>query len=87
METWRYGDMVTWRHGDMETSNGIRKREAQAIFLNSFTIYSACKWKFIVCPFVDKVTNGSYPFANGLNGLAHLCKLPRTKRAAFARVV
>jgi hypothetical protein len=28
---------------------------------------------FVVCPFVDEETNGSYPLANGLNGLVHLC--------------
>ncbi len=27
----------------------------------------------IVCPFVDEGKNGSYPLANGLNGLDHLC--------------
>jgi hypothetical protein len=27
---------------------------------------------FVVCPFADEETNGDYPFANGLNGLAHL---------------
>ncbi len=27
----------------------------------------------MICPFVDKETNGSYLFLNGLNGLAHLC--------------
>jgi hypothetical protein len=36
------------------------KLVAQAIFLNSFTICSLCKLKFVVCPFVDKETNGSY---------------------------
>jgi hypothetical protein len=33
------------------------------------------KQKFISCLFVDEETNGSYPYANrlnGLNGLAHL---------------
>jgi hypothetical protein len=53
-----------------------RKSEAQAIFLNLFTVCSSCKRKFVVCPFVYEETNGSYPFAsglNGLNGLAHLC--------------
>ncbi len=44
--------------------------EAQAIFPNLFTI---CCCSFVVRPFVDEETNGSYPFANGLNGLAHLC--------------
>ncbi len=49
--------------------------EAQTVFLNTFTICSLCKQKFVVCLFVDKETNGSYPFANGLNRLAHLCRL------------
>ncbi len=43
-----------------QTENGSR-----AIFLNLFTVCSACKRKFVI-----------YPFANGLNrlnGLAHLC--------------
>ncbi len=41
-------------------------------FSKSVTICSLCKRKFVVCPFVFKETNGSYPFANRLNGLAHL---------------
>jgi hypothetical protein len=52
--------------------NRKRKTEAQAVFLNSFTICSPCKWKFVVCLFVYKETNGSYLIANGLtvlNGL------------------
>ncbi len=53
-------------------SNGKRKMEAQLIFLNKFSICSSCKQKFVVCPFVHKETNGHYPFANRLNGLAHL---------------
>ncbi len=28
-----------------------------------------CKWKFVVCPFVDEETNRKNPFANRLNGL------------------
>ncbi len=48
-----------------------RKTEAQAIFLNPF-FCSSCKRNFVVYPFVYKETNGSYPFANGLQGLAHL---------------
>jgi hypothetical protein len=50
--------------------------EALAIFPNPFTVCSSCKREFVVCPFVDKETNRSYLFANGLNGLnglAHLC--------------
>jgi hypothetical protein len=34
----------------------ICKTEAQAIFLNPFTVRSSCKRKFIVCPFVDEET-------------------------------
>jgi hypothetical protein len=58
-------------------SNGKGKMEAWMIFLNLFTIYSSCKQKFYVCPFVYEETNGSYLFANGLkelsglNGIAH----------------
>jgi hypothetical protein len=44
--------------------------EAQAIFLNPFC--SSCNRKFVVHLFVYGETNGSYPFANGLNELAHL---------------
>ncbi len=54
-------------------SNVKRKTEAQTIILNLFTVCSSCKRKFVVCPFVYKETNGSYPFSNGLRGLAHLC--------------
>ncbi len=46
--------------------------EARAYFLNPFTAHSSYKWKFVVCPFVDKKQTG-YPFVNGLNGLAHIC--------------
>jgi hypothetical protein len=42
--------------------------EAQAIFLNPFTVCSWCKLKFVVCPFVGE-SNGNRPFADGLNGL------------------
>jgi hypothetical protein len=57
-------EMETRKHGDIETSNGKRKTEAQAIFLNLFTTCSSCIWNFVVCPFVDKETNGSYPIAS-----------------------
>ncbi len=50
----------------------VRKTEAQVIFLNPFTVSSLCIWTFVVCPFVDEETDGSYPFANGLNRLDHL---------------
>ncbi len=85
METWRHGDMETWRHGYMETwRHGYedikRKMEAQAIFLNLFTICSSCtlppppKWKFVICRFVGKETSKSYPLANGLNRLKGLIR-------------
>ncbi len=54
------------------------KAEAQAIFLNQFTVCSLCQQKFVICPFVDDETNGLYPFANrlnelyGLNGLLYI---------------
>jgi hypothetical protein len=46
--------------------------KAHAFFFNPFTVCSSYKQKFVVCPFIDEETNESYPFANGLNGLAHL---------------
>jgi hypothetical protein len=46
----------------METSNVKRKKESQAIFLNQFTVCSPCKWKSIICPFVDQ---GSYLLSTG----------------------
>ncbi len=66
METHRHGDMktLTWRHGiQRKTEKG-----SPSDFLNSFTICTSCKRKFVVCQLVDEETNGSYPFANGLNG-------------------
>ncbi len=62
METWKHGDMETWRHGDMEAWRHGRgdikwKTEAQAIFLDPFTLCSECKWKFVLCPLVDEETN------------------------------
>jgi hypothetical protein len=52
-----------------ETGNGKQNAEAQEIFPNPFTVCKSCKRKFVVCPFVDDETNGSYPFANGLTDL------------------
>jgi hypothetical protein len=48
------------------------KTEAQAMFLNSFAVCSLCKQKFVIRPFVEEETNGSFPFTNGLNGLMDL---------------
>ncbi len=69
-ETWRHRDTETQRHGDIK-----RKIEAQAIFLNSFTVCSSCKRKFVVCPFVDgrnKRKMSVCKRTNGLNGLAQI---------------
>jgi hypothetical protein len=68
MDTWKHGEMETL---GMETSNRKRK-EAQVIFRNPFTVRYLYKWKFVVFWFVDKETNGSHTFANRLNRLAHL---------------
>jgi hypothetical protein len=51
----------------------VLKTEAQAIFHHWFTVCSSCQLKFVSCSLFDEKTNGSYPFTNGLNGLAHLC--------------
>jgi hypothetical protein len=69
--------METWRHVDMKAANEKGKTEARAIFLCPFTVCSSSKRKFVVCLFVDEETNGSYPFANGLNRLGHLWLLLR----------
>jgi hypothetical protein len=47
--------------------NFKRKTKAQAIFSNLFTVCSSGKQKFVICLFVYEETNGSYPFAIGLN--------------------
>jgi hypothetical protein len=81
MGIWIHGHMGIWRHiikisGNSEVlrkkSNGKRKTEALPVFLNAFTVCSSCKRTFVLCPFVDEETSGSYPFSNGQNGLAHL---------------
>jgi hypothetical protein len=79
METWKHREMETWRHGGMETGtwnsdvlykkSNEKQKSDPAFFLNPFTICSSCNRKFDLCPFIDEETNGSYPFANGLNGL------------------
>ncbi len=66
METWRHrhGDVKTWKHGQREKwrhGDIRRKMEAQAIFLNLFTVCSLYKRKFVICPFVDEnQTEGIY---------------------------
>jgi hypothetical protein len=67
-------DKETWRHVhgfmDIETSIGKWKTEAPAIFLYPFTVCQSCNLKFVFVR--DLQTNRSYPFANGLDRLAHL---------------
>jgi hypothetical protein len=60
---------------DEQTVTGLGKVKKNAIFLNLFTAFSSSKRKFVVCPFFDKETNGSYLFANGLNGPNRLAPL------------
>jgi hypothetical protein len=57
METW------TWRQVVFKKPNRAQKHRR----------FSLISLPYIVCLFVDEETNGSYPLANGLNGLAHLC--------------
>jgi hypothetical protein len=54
-------------------SNGKRGWD-QVIFLRPYIVCSSCIQKFVICPFVHKETNGSFPFEKGLNGLSHLGK-------------
>jgi hypothetical protein len=88
MDAWAHGHMETWtwrpEHGDMELKyweiltfceKYQLEIEVQTILLNLFTVCSSCKRKFVVCPFVDEETNGSYLFAIGLNGLNRLAHL------------
>ncbi len=55
--------------------------EAEANFLSPFNIYSLCQLDSVICRFVGEETNGSYPFANKLNVLAHLCELVKLQFA------
>ncbi len=57
MEIW------TWRHahGDKIKRKTENRIQARAIFLNPFTVYTPYKRNFfIVCPFVDEETDGSF---------------------------
>ncbi len=53
--------------------NGKWKMKAQAFFLIRLPFCSLYKQKFVISLFVGEEINGSYPFENRLNGLAHLC--------------
>jgi hypothetical protein len=67
METWN-----TWRNGHIKTRTWRHKTKNISPCDFPYSVYrllicSSCKWKFFVYPFVDEETNGSYPFANGMN--------------------
>jgi hypothetical protein len=57
-----------------------QKTEARAILLKPFTVYSLCKQKFVVCLFVDKETNRSYPFCKQTKGTKRTKLTKRTKQ-------
>jgi hypothetical protein len=48
----------------IQTENGSPGDFPQSVYR-----LQMCKQKFVICPFVDEEDNGSYPFANRLNGL------------------
>jgi hypothetical protein len=39
-----------------------KENGSAGIFLIPFTVFSSCKWKFVVCPSVKEETHGSSPF-------------------------
>jgi hypothetical protein len=97
MEIWRHGDlkarrhghMETWKHKDMETrrqgqrhqtENGKQKHRRFSLIHLLFSHHTNRSLLFLYL----QETNGSYPFANGLNGLTHLCQCPH---AYFAEVI
>jgi hypothetical protein len=78
-ETWI---METWRH---QTENGIPGNFPKSVDRFLVVRREGCRLSF-----VDEETNGSYPFANGLNGLnrlSHLCLYQQTKPEQFVRQI
>jgi hypothetical protein len=56
--------------------NRKQKMEAQAVFLYLFIVCSSCKWKFVICLFVDeKQTDVIHLQTDGLKGLNKLNRL------------
>jgi hypothetical protein len=55
---------------DVETSNG--KWKPRRFFLIRLPVAHCAIESLSFYPFVEKETNESYPFANRLNGFAHL---------------
>jgi hypothetical protein len=82
IRTWIHGhrdmDMETWawawrqRHGDMEFNKSNGKWNPRRFAFIFLFVCSLCNGGFIIYPFVDEVTNGSYLFANGRKEFAHL---------------
>jgi hypothetical protein len=76
-QAWRHGyEEWTWKHGINITGNSVilpkNKKEngSQGDFSQSVSHLLIVQTEVcFVCLFVDEKTNGSYPFANGLNGL------------------
>jgi hypothetical protein len=70
IEKWRHEDgameMETWRH-----QTGKRKPRRFSLVRLPFAPCANGSLSFV--RFVDEETNGSYPIADGLNGLVHLC--------------
>ncbi len=63
----------------------FKKNRSQMIFLNPMTVCYLFKRKFVVCPSVIEETNGSCPFANGLNGLSGIAhSWPQTVENIFS---
>jgi hypothetical protein len=81
METGRHGDMkIKYWEILMLYEKNQTETEAQAIFLIRLPFSHGVIGSFFACPFVNKETNGNYPFAKDLNGFAHICELRKMKR-------
>jgi hypothetical protein len=80
MDTWIHGEMEKWTWNlDVLQKNKQKTENGRTGNFRSFSVRSSCKQKFVVRSFVDEETNGSYPFAKGVNrpnGLVHLCSSP-----------
>jgi hypothetical protein len=77
----------------METRKHQTENQPQQFSLTRLPFANRAKRRLAVCPFVDEEKNGSYSFANGLNGknrlkgLARLCiyKTPK-RRESYGQV-
>jgi hypothetical protein len=55
-------------HRNFYEKKSSNEKGSPSNFTSSVYRLRIMKWKFVICLFVDEETNGSYPFANGLNG-------------------